>query len=128
MAGLEGLTEEQAGQWLRVAWFFVMLIWHRRKERELMDVVFEKVRDSKFREKEEISDTGPTLWEQMQAEGEARGLRHALQQVLQVRFGAIPEEIETAIAGANVQTLDRWFARALTATTLDETGISAGPA
>src|SRR5262249_59742544 len=32
MAGLEGLTEEQAGQWVRGAWFLVLLIFHRRPE------------------------------------------------------------------------------------------------
>lgn len=93
-----------------------------------MDVVFEKARESKFREQEELTDTEPTIAQMLAAEGEARGLRHALQQVLQIRFGEIPEEIDAAIASADVETLDRWHSRALTATTIDETGILTAPA
>jgi hypothetical protein len=98
-----------------------------QKERELMEVVFEKARKSKFREKEEFADAGPTIAQQIAAEGEARGeargVRSALRRVLETRFEEIPAEIDDALAGADVGTLDCWLTRALTATTLDETGI-----
>jgi hypothetical protein len=36
--------------------------------------------------------------------------------------------MDAAIAGADVATLDRWFTHALTASTIEETGILTTPA
>jgi hypothetical protein len=56
MAGLEGLTDEQSGQWLRVAWFVLLLAIHRRDEEQVVDVVLEQARHSRFREREGNDD------------------------------------------------------------------------
>ena len=34
LTGLEGLPDEQAGQWLRAAWYLLLLVFHRREEAE----------------------------------------------------------------------------------------------
>jgi hypothetical protein len=43
MAGLEGLSEEQTGQRLRVAWYLVLLVFHRHSEAEV-GVLMNKMR------------------------------------------------------------------------------------
>jgi hypothetical protein len=58
MAGLEGLSEAQAGQWLRAAWYLVLLVFHRRSEDEktgLMDRLREQTQESKFHLREELN-------------------------------------------------------------------------
>src|SRR5207248_2691768 len=59
MTGLEGLSEEQAGQWLRVAWFLVLLIFHRRdpaEYTELEGLIEQRARGSRFRIREDRAD------------------------------------------------------------------------
>lgn len=127
MGGLEGLSEEQAGQWLRVAWFFVLLVLNRREEAELPEFILQQARQSKFREREVMTTMGQTILEQLEARGEARGqeqaMRTALATVLTARFGALPAEVEVAMAAANTETLRAWLERAATARTLEEVGI-----
>jgi len=43
--------------------------------------------------------------------------------VLTARFGALPAEVETALATASVETMNDWLRRAATAATLEEVGI-----
>jgi hypothetical protein len=123
MAGLEGLTDEQSGQWLRVAWFVLLLAIHRRDEEQLVGVVLEQARHSRFRERERITTMGMSVAEQWEALGEARATRAALRTVLTARFGALSAEIETAIASAVVETMNAWLRNASTAATLEEVGI-----
>ena len=61
MAGLEGLSEEQAGQWLRVAWYLVLLVFHRREEKELMNLIQEQTKQSKFHERAHCVNIDETL-------------------------------------------------------------------
>jgi hypothetical protein len=139
MAGLEGLSEERAGQWLRTAWFFALLVLHRRKERDLMDVLLEKARESKFHEKEEVADSEMTLWQQLEAqvrvETEARmraeteeRLRTTLDRILTTRFGPLPPDLGAAVANASIEILDAWIVQAATAPTLEAVGILPGAA
>jgi hypothetical protein len=127
MAGLEGLTEEQAGQWLQVAQFFVQLITYRREERELTDLIATQVHQSKFRERTEVMNLGMTIYERAVAEGEAkgeeRGLRQALKMVLTTRFGPLPPEIEMAVDVADAGRLNAWLPLAASAAALEEIEI-----
>jgi hypothetical protein len=123
MTGLEGLTAEQSGQWLRVAWFLLQLVIHRREERDLVDEVVEQARQSKFGTQERITTMGLSIAEQWKAEGEAKATRLALRTVLTARFGALPAAVEAALVAASVATMTRWLRRAATAATLEEVGI-----
>jgi hypothetical protein len=129
MAGLEGLTEEQSGQWQRVAWFLLQLVFHRREERVLLDVVLDEARESKFRERGEVSTMGLSVAEQLKAEGEAEGevkmARELLETVLTARFGTLSTEIRQALARADVEALKGWHRIAISAPTLDDVGIAA---
>jgi hypothetical protein len=127
MAGLEGLSEGQAGQWLRAAWYLVLLVLHRREEETLAELLVEQAQQSKFRERSEVAAMGKSILEQVEARGEARGeesgIRQALVTVLARRFGALPPEVEAALKGADVPTMSAWLATAATASSLAEVGI-----
>ena len=74
MAGLEGLTADRAGQWLRVAWYMVLLAYHRRERpeyNELFELIQASARGSKFRDKME----GEDMVESMATVGREAGMR-----------------------------------------------------
>jgi hypothetical protein len=142
LAGLEGLSEEERGQWLRAAWYLVLLVFHRREEAEYTELerlIMEQARSSKFRVQEEIERMGKTMAQVVEeraeargraegeahgeARGEARGLRRALATVLESRFGPLPAEVEATLASADLDTLDGWLRRAMQAESLAELGV-----
>jgi hypothetical protein len=130
MAGLEGLSEEQAGQWLRVAWFLVLLLYHRRTEGEsasLIEQLREQASFSKFRLREEMYRMEPTYAEVLEQRGVARALRRALELVLTERFGALPADVRQRVAAAGSDQVETWLRIASRASTLDEVGILAQP-
>jgi hypothetical protein len=130
MAGLEGLSEEQVGQWLSAAWFLVSIAFHRRPEPEKMLLV-EKVKElaagSKFHLREELDQMEKTYVQVLEERGEARGaermLREGLEIVLTERFGALTPELRAALAAADTETMRAWLRAAATATTLEGVGI-----
>lgn len=79
MAGIEGLSVEQSGQWLRCAWFLLQLVFHRRSRSEvpgLMRLVVEEASRSKFHEDQEeveMQSYAEYLTEQGETKGLARG-------------------------------------------------------
>ena len=79
MTGLEGLTAEQSGQWVRVAWYLVLFAYHRRERPEydeLVQLIQAHAKGSKFRERTEAGTMAETMaqWVEIQArEREARG-------------------------------------------------------
>lgn len=130
LAGLEGLTEEQAGQWLRVTWFLLLLVFHRRDRGEYTELgrlIQERARASKFRLEAEVERMGKSMAqvveERGEARGEIRGLRHALATVLESRFGPLPAAVEEALAAADLDTLDIWLRRATRVESLDQVDI-----
>ncbi len=48
------------------------------------------------------------------------GRRQTLRRLLQLRFGALPQDAVARVEGADAATLDRWETRVLTATSLDD--------
>jgi Putative transposase, YhgA-like len=123
MAGIEGLTAEQAVQWLRVAWFLLLLVVNRREESGLAELLLAEARQSKFREREVVTRMGRSILEQAEARGEARAKRDSLALVLAARFGALPATVEAALSAAGPERLDGWIERAATAATRAEVGI-----
>jgi len=74
MAGLEGLPEEQADQWLRAAWYLVLLVFHRRPESDkmrLMARLWDQARESKFRLREELQAMERTYAQAVEASPQA---------------------------------------------------------
>jgi hypothetical protein len=126
MAGLEGLSDDQSGQWLRVAWFLVLLVLHRREEPHLAELLVDQARQSRFQEREEVSEMGLSVLEQAEARGETRATREALETVLTTRFGPLPERIRDAIAAADLDAMKVWLGRAANAPTLEEVEIVSG--
>lgn len=124
---LEGLDPGHVGQWVRVVWFLVLLVYHRREERGLIDAIIAEARESRFNQKARVAEMGLSVAQQLQAEGEARGrteaTRASLETFLTARFGLLPEAVRQAIAAADVETLSGWISRAATAATLAEVGI-----
>ena len=53
-------------------------------------------------------------------EGRKDAIAESLLQVLEWRFGELPEAVTARVARSSKETLDRWFQRALDAATLDD--------
>jgi hypothetical protein len=126
MSGLEQLDEELAGQWLRVAWYLLLLVTHRRSPEEspnLVELLQEQSRQSKFREREEWEAMEISYADYLKEQGETKGLRTALETVLKARFGKLPKNIQQAITVADVDKINAWLQLGATANTLDEVGI-----
>jgi hypothetical protein len=141
LRGLERLSEAQAGQWSRVAWFMLLLIFHRRTPAEYTDLqktFWELLEHSRFRVKAEVSHMSLTMAEFIREQGreqgrelgrelgEVTGLRRSLVVMLTARFGAVPDALLAAIDAADSERLLAWTARAATAGSLSQVGI--GPA
>jgi hypothetical protein len=150
MVGLEGLTEEQSGQWLRMAWYLVLLVFHRRERPEYDELVVrirEQAKASKFREREEVEHVGETmaqaLTREITQEVTQKVTREVTQEVtrevtrevtqdtlcasvgavLEARFGELPPSIRPALQMADTATLNSWLRKAAVAQSLDEVGI-----
>jgi hypothetical protein len=138
LAGLEGLSEDQAGQWLRMAWFILLLAYHRRERGEydrLQVQIMERTRASKFGVQREVGEMVQSMAQYVEARGieigeargEARGretaLRGALVTVLTARFGEVAPEVVAALDAADVDQLNRWLPLAATAESLSAVGI-----
>lgn len=127
MSGLEALPSEHAGQWLRIAWYLLLLIFHRREEAEyteLQQVLHDHARRSQFRHRETETQMALTMAQAVEQRGEARGevraLRDALRITLTGRFSAVPSHLESALTAADAATLKRWLEAAARAETLAE--------
>lgn len=138
LSGLEGLSEEQSGQWVRVVQYFLLLIFHRRERSEytvLQEAFWERVRQSKFREDQEVVRMAQTMAEyvreQARAEGEAyghaEGEKTALVMMLEEKFGLLPPRVRQAIEQASAEDTHLWIRRAIKAETLLDVGIPAAP-
>ena len=129
MSGLEGLTAEESGQWLRVAWYLVLLAYHRRERveyDELVELIREQAKGSKFRERTEVEQMAETMaqWVERQARAEGRTegwaegrmeqTRALLLRLGSKRFGA-PDDQSRAVLEAipSLEALERLADRLL---------------
>jgi len=133
--GLEALSEEQAGQWSRVAWYLLLLIFHRREPSEyteLQKTFWAEVRRSKFREGEEVTQMAMTMAEYVReqgrvegrVEGERQALRHVLITNLEFKFGPLPTAALTSIEHASEDQILAWHRQAMVADKLTDVGIT----
>lgn len=63
--------------------------------------------------------TAEMLRAEGEARGEARGRAEALMQLLNLKFGPLPEAARGVVHTAPIEQLETWTARVLTADTLD---------
>ena len=103
MVGLEGLGEAQGGQWLRIAWYFLLLVFHRRSHQEfpaLLQTVQERARASKFHERVEVDTIMTTMAQELEARAEARAAERmtTMAQELEARAEARAAERMTTMA------------------------------
>ena len=121
MQGIEGLSEEQFGQWIRAAWYLMLLVKHRRPDTEdvpLTDLLLEQTRQSKFFTREE-TETMYTAANRLIDEGRQISLRSAVERVLAKKFGKLPEPIVSQIKTVTApEELDALLDRALDAQSL----------
>ena len=113
--GLEGLTEEQRGQWERIMTFLGQLIYYRRtpeEGRRLMNLLKSQARRSKFFKKDEAR-----LAEQ------EREWRSSVEETLTYLFGVAPGTNAKALNETNFDTLTAWWLATFSAKTLAEVGI-----
>ncbi|MCC2672474.1 MAG: putative transposase, partial [Armatimonadetes bacterium] len=83
LSRLESLTDQQTGQWVRLVWYLLLMLFHRRELSDytkLQETVWSGARRSKFRETsgQELTTMSMTMADYMRQQGEARGLRNGL--------------------------------------------------
>jgi hypothetical protein len=136
LRGLEMLTDEQVGQWSRVAWYLLLLIFHRRDPSEytqLQETFWGEVYRSKFREGEEVTEMAMTMAEFVREQGRAEGraeaqaetLRMVLITNLELKFGPLSPTALAAIQRAKNDELLEWNRRVVLVGSLAEVGIGA---
>jgi len=114
MAGIEGLSDDQSGQWKRCAWFLIQLVYHRRSSSEapgLMGLVRTEAKRSKFHDAQEevamqsyaeyLNEIGEARGE---AKGEIKGERRMLLRMGTSRFG--PPDAITLTKLEAIQSLE----------------------
>lgn len=121
-----------------MAQYFLLLMFHRRERSEytvLQEAFWERVRQSKLREDEEVVQVAQTIAEYVQeearaegfaegnAEGKASGLRLALIATLEERFGALPPRVSDMIERADADTVLEWILRAAKARSVSDLGL-----
>ena len=98
VANLDKLPEAERNQWEKLMYYLVLLIFHRRdkeEQPELISLVDETVKDRNRRE--EVSKMGRTAAEALMEEGALRTRREVLLELMQDKFGSIPQQIERRI-------------------------------
>ncbi len=58
--------------------------------------------------------------EKLRAEGRAEGRTEVLTDMLEHKFGSLPEQYKEQIAEAGLQEITRWYIRALDSSSLDQ--------
>ncbi len=135
MTVLGDLPEERHDEWARLMHFLVLLIRHKREPEErvtLYNIVREVVDE---RRRPEVEKMGMTDAQVLVAQGKREGKREGRQEgqretriemlleLLEVKFGAVPENLGARIASMPDRELRDASRRLLTASTLDEMGL-----
>ncbi len=98
VANLDQLPEADRNQWEKLMYYLVLLIFHRRdkeEQPELISLVDETVKDRNRRE--EVSKMGRTAAEALMEEGALRTRIEVLLELIQGKFGSIPQRMERRI-------------------------------
>jgi len=133
---LETMPEEERLRWLQLLSYVVALVYHERRPAErprLRETVEMSVRTDPLRQ--ELSKMGKTIADELIEKGVLKGARAAeisarqrtLIRQLEKRFGAIPSNVSATInATDNVQRLDDWLDRFVTAERLEDFDFEKG--
>jgi hypothetical protein len=139
---LEGLSQQDRNRWKELLSFVSALVFHERKANEyraLRESIKAVVRE-KSRQKEVVDM--PTMAQVVREEARKEGLeegrkegrkegyietlQNTLLRLLQKRFTKVPSSVEKTLrATQDVEQLNAWIDRILTASTLKEVGITA---
>jgi hypothetical protein len=124
MAGLEGLTAEQSGQWLRVAWYLVLLTYHRRERpeyNELVDLIQAAARGSKFRERTEVENMAESMAQWVEKKAKSEEACSLLLRLGIKRFGAPDAQTLSMLAATTeLEAVERLVDRLLEVETWQE--------
>ena len=106
VSNLDKLPEEERNQWKKLMYYLLLLIFHRRdkeEQPELLSAVNETVKDHHRRE--EVNKMGRTAAQALIEEGKEIGMeqgalrtrQEVLLELIQGKFGSIPQQIERRI-------------------------------
>jgi hypothetical protein len=102
------------------------LVYHERdpsEHRDLVQAIKASVRTDEHRQ--EVDVMSRTIADAMREEGEVRGLRRVLLDMMRKRFRKVPPETARAVKATNdIEQLNQWLHRFATTSTLEEVGIA----
>ena len=129
---IEALTADDRDEWMRVLYYLILFIWHRRNpaERETLQSVVETHHRDRSR-REEIESMSKTIAQQLieegEARGEARGELHGRQMMLlnllQTKFGDLPAEAEDRVQTLSIAELERLAIELIEARSLNDLNL-----
>jgi hypothetical protein len=101
----------------------------------LQEAFWERVRQSKFREDQEVVRMAQTMAEYVREQartegavwGQGEGIRIALLAQLEEKFGSLPPRVRQSIEQASADDVLLWVRRATNAKSLLDLGIPAAP-
>jgi hypothetical protein len=126
---LERMPADERSRWLELLSYIHALVYHHRDTKEipaLQTTIEASVRTDDHRR--ELFDMGKsyaeTLKEEGREQGEVRARRNTLLRLLRKRFGDLPAEIIERIGATNdIEQLDTWLDRVLTASSIEDMAI-----
>jgi predicted transposase YdaD len=134
---LDTMPSDQRLRWLELLSYIQALVYHERERAEqpgLREIIEASVQRDEFRQ--EVQTMRQTMADWLRQEGkkegrkegrkqgEVRALRRTLLQQLHARFGDVPEELLAAVqATRNVEQLEAWLGRIVTAATLEDMNL-----
>jgi len=86
----------------------------------LSEAVERSLKDMKPAHYEYLSDFARKAFAEGKAEGKAEGLAGLLLKLLQLKFGLLPESVVGRVQSAEIEELERWSERVLSAQSLDD--------
>jgi hypothetical protein len=122
---LEGMPAEERLRWLELLSYLHALVYHERagsERKPLLDAIAASVGTDEHRQR--VTDMRQTIADVLRNEGVVVGKRETLISQLRQRFETLPDETVRLIESTgDVQQLDLWLSRVLTAKTLAGVGI-----
>ena len=86
----------------------------------LSEAVERTLKDMKPAHYEYLSDFARKAFAEGRAEGQAEGSAGLLLKLLQLKFGQLPESVVGRVQSAEIEELDRWGERVLSAQSLED--------
>ncbi len=96
MRRLSGLAERDPVRWQELVWMAMSYAWSRRPARD-RERILEVTRQANPARQKEVENMVKTVMEDLLEQGELRGHRKILRQLLAERFGALPPAVQQQI-------------------------------